>query len=135
MASRRCEGGPVRCGGRERKWQWECSRVKARGNVWEAPGCAQGLEEGVVTREQELAAGGSRGGSGDGGATWRGRSRPARGREAAAQVLGRHVARGKAARGRRVRSTWPAKRRGRARAENRGGEGLEVDEGDLFAIS
>jgi hypothetical protein len=26
----------------------------------------------VVKREQELAAGGSRGGSGDGGATWRG---------------------------------------------------------------
>jgi hypothetical protein len=30
--------------------------VKARGSAWEAPGCARGLEEGVVTREQELAS-------------------------------------------------------------------------------
>jgi hypothetical protein len=100
----------VRCSGRKRKWQWKCSRVKARGNAWEAPGCAQGPEEGVVVREQELAAGGSGGGSGDGGATWRGWG-------AAARVLGWHVARLRAARGRPVRGTWPAKRRGRARAE------------------
>jgi hypothetical protein len=117
MATRGCGEGPVRCGGRERKWQWKCSRVKARGNAWEAPGCAQGPEEGVVAREQELAVGGSRGGSGGGGATWRGRSRPARGREAAARVLGRHVARLRAARGRRVHCTWPAKRRGVGRRE------------------
>jgi hypothetical protein len=117
MVARGCGGGPVRCGGRKRKWQWKCSHVKARGNAWEAPGYAQGREEGVVTWEQELAAGGSRGGSGDGGATWRGRSRPARGQEAAARVLGRHVARLRAARGWPVRGTWPAKWRGRARAE------------------
>jgi hypothetical protein len=117
MAARGCGGGLVRCGGRERNWQWKCSRVKARGNAWDAPGCASGPEEGVVTREQELAAGGSRGGSGGGSATWRGRSRPARGREATVRVLGRHVARLRAARGWRVRGTWPAKRRDRARAE------------------
>jgi hypothetical protein len=46
-----------------------------------------------------LAAGGVRGGSGVDGATWRGRSRPARAGEAAARVLGRHVARRGAARG------------------------------------
>jgi hypothetical protein len=115
--ARGCGGGPVRCGGRKRKWQWKWSRVKARGNAWEAPGCAQGPEEGVVAREQELAAGGCRGGSGDGGATWRGRSGPARGREAAARVLGRHVARLRVARGRPVRGIWPAKRWGRVRAE------------------
>jgi hypothetical protein len=39
-AARGCGGGPVRCGGRKRKWQCKCSRVKARGNAWEAPGCA-----------------------------------------------------------------------------------------------
>jgi hypothetical protein len=72
-------------------------------------------------REQELAAGRSRGGSGDGGATWRGRSRPTRGREAASRVLGWHVARLRAA--------------GSGPSRNRGGEGMEVDEGDLFAIS
>jgi hypothetical protein len=30
--------------------------VNARGSVWEAPGCARGLEEGMVVREQELAS-------------------------------------------------------------------------------
>jgi hypothetical protein len=95
----RRRSGEVRRSGKE--MQWESSRVKARGNAWEAPGCAQGPEEGVVAREQELAVGGSHGGSSDGGATWRGRSRPARGREAAAQVLGRRGGGGYAAHGRR----------------------------------
>jgi hypothetical protein len=67
--------------------------VKARRDAWVAPGGAPSLEEGVVTREQELVAGGSRGGSGNGGATWRGQERPARAGEAAARVPGRHVAR------------------------------------------
>jgi hypothetical protein len=73
-------------------------------------------------------AGGTRGGSGGGGATWRGGSRPARGREGGRQGAGGHVAQLKAARGRWVRGTWPAKRRrgiGRETEE----EGLEVDEG------
>jgi hypothetical protein len=55
-AARGCGGGPARCGARERKWQGKCRRVKARGSAWEAPGCARGLEEGVVAREQELAS-------------------------------------------------------------------------------
>jgi hypothetical protein len=38
--------------------------VCARVSPWGAPGCAQGLEEGTVTREQLLATGGVRGGSG-----------------------------------------------------------------------
>jgi hypothetical protein len=79
-------------------------------------------------------AGGRRGGSGGGGATWRGRSRLARAGEAAARVLGRLVARLRAARGRPVRGTWPARAAGR-RAEKQRSRGLEVDEGDLFAIS
>jgi hypothetical protein len=73
--------------------------VKARRDAWIAPGGARGLEEGVVVREQELAAGGSRGGLGDGCATWRGQERPARAGEAAARVPVRHVARFRAARG------------------------------------
>jgi hypothetical protein len=54
-AARGCGGGPARCGARERKWQWKCRCVNARGSAWEAPGCARDPEEGVVTREQELA--------------------------------------------------------------------------------
>jgi hypothetical protein len=68
-------------------------------------------------------AGGRRGGSGGGGATWRGRSRPARAGEAAARVLGRHVARLRAAQGRPVRGTWPARAAGRWAQRNRGAEG------------
>jgi hypothetical protein len=39
--------------------------------------------------------------------------------EAAAQVLGRHMERGKAARGRPVRGTWPARAAAVGRRENR----------------
>jgi hypothetical protein len=50
--------------------------------------------------KQLLASiGGARGGSGGGGATWRGEERASRGREAAGAVQERHVARGIAARG------------------------------------
>jgi hypothetical protein len=70
----------------------EMRRVEASASAWEAPGRARGPEEGVVTREQELQAGGSRGGSGGDGATWRGEERASARWEAAAQVLGRHVA-------------------------------------------
>jgi hypothetical protein len=73
--------------------------VKVRRNAWVAPGGARAPEEGGVAQKQELAAGGSRGGSGSGGVTWRGKSRPARVGEAAARALGRHVARFRAARG------------------------------------
>jgi hypothetical protein len=58
-------------------------------------------------------AGGRRGGSSGGSATWRGRSRPARAGEAVARALGRHVARLRAARGRPVRGIWPAMAAGR----------------------
>jgi hypothetical protein len=68
-------------------------------------------------------AGGRCGGSGGGGATWRGRSRPARAGEAAARVLGRHVARLRAAWGRPVRGTWLARAAGRRAQRNRGAEG------------
>jgi hypothetical protein len=72
--------------------------VKARRDAWVAPGGAWGPEEGVVAREQELAADGSRGGSSDGSATWREQEQPARAGEAAAQVPGWHVARFRATR-------------------------------------
>jgi hypothetical protein len=55
-ASRSCGGGPARCGARERKCQWKCRCVKARGSAWEALGCARGSDEGVVMQEQELAS-------------------------------------------------------------------------------
>jgi hypothetical protein len=42
------------------------------------------------------------------------RREPAGAGEAAARTLGRHVARGKAARRRRVRGTWPARAAGAA---------------------
>jgi hypothetical protein len=73
--------------------------VKARRDAWVAPGGARGPEEGVVMREQELAAGGSRNGLGDGGATWRGQERPVRAGEAVPRAPGRHVARFRAAPG------------------------------------
>jgi hypothetical protein len=60
--------------------------VKTRRNAWVAPGGAWGPEEGGVARKQELAAGGSRGGLGGGGATWKGKSRPARVEEAVARA-------------------------------------------------
>jgi hypothetical protein len=46
-----------------------------------APGHAQGPEEGTATREQLLATGGMRGGSGGGGVMWRSEGGPARGGE------------------------------------------------------
>jgi hypothetical protein len=94
-------GGPARGGAWERKRSWECSCLKARRDAWVAPGGARGPEEGGAARKQELAAGGSRGGSGSGSAMWRGKSRPARVGEAAARALGWHVARFRAARGSR----------------------------------
>jgi hypothetical protein len=64
--------------------------------------------------------GGMRGGSGGGGATWRGGNKPARGRGAAARVLGWHLAQLRAARGWWVHSTWPARAVGAAQRRNRG---------------
>jgi hypothetical protein len=102
--------------------------VNARGSAWEAPGCAQGPEEGTVARAGAGNLGGARGGLGDSGATWRAEERASARWEAAAQGLGRHVARGKAARGRQVRNTWPARAAGPDASTNRGGEGLEVED-------
>ncbi|PUZ39687.1 hypothetical protein GQ55_9G354000 [Panicum hallii var. hallii] len=59
-----------------------------------------------------------------------GEERASAGWGAAAQVLGRHVARGKAARGQQELGTWPVRAVGSGREETRGG-GLEVDEGGL----
>jgi hypothetical protein len=33
-------GGPVRCGGREKNWPWECGCGNIRRSVLGAPGCA-----------------------------------------------------------------------------------------------
>jgi hypothetical protein len=104
--------------------------VKARRDAWAAPGGARGPEEGVVAQEQELAAGRSRGGSSDGGTTWRGQERPARAGDAAALAPGRHVARFRAARGGRClahgrRSGGGVSGRGKSEQSRE----LEVDEG------
>jgi hypothetical protein len=98
-------------------------------SAWEAPGRAQGLEEGVVAREQELASRRE--------LWWLGRwqrnvERRGEGQRevgSGGEVLGRHVARGKAARGRPVRGTWPARAGGGGRAEKTEERRLEVDEG------
>jgi hypothetical protein len=63
------------------------------------PGEAQHMRAGAGD------AGGTRGGSGGGGVTWRGKSRLAQGREGGGQGVGGHVAQLRAARGRRVRGT------------------------------
>jgi hypothetical protein len=84
------------------------ARASSRG----APGRARGPEEGTVTREQLLATGGVRGGSGGGGATWRGEDRASAGWGTAARALERHVAQRRARAGQQVRGTWPAKAAG-----------------------
>jgi hypothetical protein len=68
---------------------------------------------------------GARGGSGSGGATWRGEEGASRGREAAGAVQERHVARGRAARGswgsgNGQRGRW-GRRREKQREEGAGG--------------
>jgi hypothetical protein len=69
--------------------------------------------------------GSRRSGSGGGGAMWRGRERPARGREGSGQGAGGHVARLRAMRGRPVRGTWPARaaRVGRRETDEEGTRG------------
>jgi hypothetical protein len=44
--------------------QWKCTGVSTRVSPWGAPGSAHGPEEGTTAREQLLATGGRRGGSG-----------------------------------------------------------------------
>jgi hypothetical protein len=126
-AARGCGGVPARCGARERKWQWKCRRVKARGSAWEAPGCARDPEEGVVTREQELA---SRRESWRLG-RWR-RDVEKRGegqRGVGSGGTGAGAARGamKGGAGRLVCGTWPMRAAGSGAEKQR--RGLEVDEG------
>jgi hypothetical protein len=125
----------VRCGAREKKWQWKCRRVKARVSAWEAPGRARGPEEDVVAREQELASRRE---------AWRlGRwRRDVERREEGQRGVGNGAASAAEARGTEESGA------GAADAWHMAGEGggvgqrrkqrrreLEVDEGDLFAIS
>jgi hypothetical protein len=117
--SRGCGGAPVWWGAREKEKQWKCRRVKARVGSWGAPGHVQGPEEDTATREQLLATGGMRGGSGSGGATWRSEERASAGWGAVARVLGRHVAQREAVRGQLVLGTWPARAAGLGREKNR----------------
>jgi hypothetical protein len=77
--------------------------------------------EALHVRAGAVNAGGMRGVSGGGSATCGGRSRPARGREGGGQGTGGHVARLRAARGRPVHGTWPARAAVVGRRENRGG--------------
>jgi hypothetical protein len=73
------------------------------------------------------------GGSGGGGATWRGGERPPKAGQAVGTGAGGHVAQRGAARGQLGLGKWPAKAAGsRARAEQ--GEGLEVEDKDLSEI-
>jgi hypothetical protein len=66
--------------------------------------------------------GGVRGGSGDGGTTWRSAERASAGREAAGRVLERHMARREAAWGQLRLGTWPVGAAGSGREKiERGG--------------
>jgi hypothetical protein len=118
----------VRRGGRERKMVGKRSVWVSKEGHGAAAEHALRPGEALHVRAGAGDAGGTRGGSGGGGATWRGGSRPARGLEGGGQGAGGHVARGKVARRRRVRGTWPARAAGVVQRRNRGG-GLEVDEG------
>jgi hypothetical protein len=74
-----------------------------------------------------------RGGSGGGGATWRGGEKPPEARQAVGEGAGGHVARRGAARGQLGLGKRPAMAAGsRAWAEQ--GEGLEVEDKDLSEI-
>jgi hypothetical protein len=74
-----------------------------------------------------------RGGSGGGGATWRGGEKPAEAGQAVGAGAGGHVVWRGAARGQLGLGKRPAKAAGSwARAEQ--GEGLEVEDRDLSAI-
>jgi hypothetical protein len=75
--------------------------------------------------------GGTRGGLGDGGATWRSEEGASRGREATGGVQEWHVARREAAWGQLELSTWPARAAGSSREKTERG-GLEVDEGGFI---
>jgi hypothetical protein len=97
--TRGCSGGPARGCAREEKMLWtRGARVSKEDHRATAEHV---LRPGEALRARAGAgdAGGTCGGSGGGGATWRGGSRLARGRGAAVRVLGWHVAQLRAARG------------------------------------
>jgi hypothetical protein len=108
-AARGCDGAPARSCAREKEMPWKRSASVSKQDCGAA--AEHGLRPGEALRARAGAGdtGGTRGGSGGGGATWRGRERPARGREGGGQGAGVHVARPRAARGRPVRGTWPAR--------------------------
>jgi hypothetical protein len=85
-------GAPARWGARESERQWKCTCVSARVSPWGAPGRTSSRETGTVGESCCWQAGGTRGGSGSGGATWSSEERASAGWGAAARVLGRHVA-------------------------------------------
>jgi hypothetical protein len=121
-------GAPARSSAREERREWKSECVKARVNSLGAQGCASNRGGGTASKSRCWQAGGVRGGSGDGGATWRGGEKPAEAGQAVGTGVGGHVARGQLGLGKR-----PAEAAGsRARAEQ--GEGLEVEDRDLSAI-
>jgi hypothetical protein len=117
--SRGSGGAPAQCGGRNREKgaKWACAN--ARASAWGAPGCAQGPEEGMVAREEELASRRE---------AWRlGRRRDVERREQASARPGSGGADAGAARGARKGGVGAAGRR--AEKQRRG---LKVDEGGSF---
>jgi hypothetical protein len=127
--SRSSGGAPARCGARGREKQRKCKGVMARVSSWGAPGRALGPEEGTGAWKQLLASRRH---------AWRlGRRRrdveeqgeASAGREAAAGVQERHVARREVARGQLELGTWPARAAGSGREKTERG-GLEVDKGE-----
>jgi hypothetical protein len=117
MAARGCDGGPARSCSRGREMPWKRSAWVSKEDHGVAAEHVLRLGEALRMRLGAVNTGGTRGSSGGGGATWGGRSRPARGREGGGQGVGGHMARLRAVRGRPVRGTWPVKRRDRAQAE------------------
>jgi hypothetical protein len=84
-----------RSGGLESSRKREVSKMgvcKCKSKFTRSSRTCSGPEEGTVMREQLLPTGGVHGGSGGGGATWRGDDRASAGWGMAARALGRHMA-------------------------------------------
>jgi hypothetical protein len=120
-AARGCGEGPARSCARGEEMPWNRGARVSKEDHRAAAEHVLRSGEAQHAGARAGDAGGTRGGSSGGGATWRGRSRPARGREGGGQGVGGYVAQLRAARGRRVRGTWPAKRQQCVEQRNRGG--------------
>jgi hypothetical protein len=111
MVSRGCDRAPARTSSREERRQWKSECVKARVSSLGAQGCASS-RGGTASESRCWQPGGMCGGSGGGGATWRGGEKPAEAGQAVGAGAGGHVAWRGAARGQLVLGKWSTKAAG-----------------------